>query len=527
MQSAKPWRNALLAVLTISATILVIEQSQLLERAAYALERGRLEANFDHLKEIPDADIEGLEKVSQGFAVVAETVKPAVVYIDAVAKRVEVDPQMEELFRRYDFGPARGTGSGAIFDDRGYIVTNNHVVADADAVRVTLADGRRFNADVVGTDPKTDLAVLKINADRLHAARFGDSEKVRVGHLVLAIGSPFRLGHSVSHGIISAIGRSDVNVDIDYQDWFQTDAAINPGNSGGPLINSRGEIIGINTAIATESGANQGVAFAIPSNIVKDIVGKLQSGKEIVRGYLGVQIEQVDPRIASAFGLAEAEGVLVRGVGQDTPADKAGIRPEDIILAIGNRRVTTRERLQHLIARIEPGTNTDITVWRKGHEIVVQTRIQAQPRGFSTTGSLRDLVSPPESTRSNRPPESIGAMRELPQERPGETLGGNTGPARVFRDLGFEASTVTPELSKKYDLPDEIINGVIVTRVYPTGDAYESGLRPGQVITMANDKQVNNIAEFEQHLTPEAIRKGIRIHMKWRGSDQFTVLISK
>ncbi|MCA9255262.1 MAG: PDZ domain-containing protein, partial [Phycisphaerales bacterium] len=304
-------------------------------------------------------------------------------------------------------------------------------------------------------------------------------------------------------------------------------AAINPGNSGGPLINSRGEIIGINTAIATESGANQGVAFAIPSNIARDIVAKLRNGKEIIRGYLGVQIEQVDPRIASAYGLSDVEGVLVRGVGEGTPADNAGIRPEDIILAIGSRRVTTRERLQHLIARIEPGTSTDITIWRKGHELVMQTRIQAQPTGFSTTGSLRDLKSW-ESPRTRQPSsDAMGKMREVEKDRSSNSLGGAKGPTRVFRDLGFEASTVTPELSKKYDLPDEIINGVIVTRVYPTGDAYESGLRPGQVITNVNDKQVNNIAEFEAQLSPDAIRTGLRIHMKWRGSDQFTVLSSK
>lgn len=527
MQSGKRWRNAFLTLLTIAATIVVIEQSNLVEHAAYALERGRLEANLDQLQEVPVADVATLEKVSQGFALVAETVKPAVVYIDAVSRRVDIDPQMEELFRRYDFGPARGTGSGAIFDDTGYIVTNNHVVQDADAVRVTLADGRRFNADVIGTDPKTDLAVIHINAERLHAARFGDSDKVKVGHLVLAIGSPFRLGHSVSHGIISAIGRSDVNVDIDYQDWFQTDAAINPGNSGGPLINSRGEVIGINTAIATESGANQGVAFAIPSNTVREIVTKLKSGKTIVRGYLGVQIEQVDPRIASAFGLKRVEGVLVRGVGQDSPADKAGLRAEDIILAVGDSRVTTRERLQHLIARIEPGTRTDLTVWRQGHELVLQTLIQAQPSGFSTTGSLRDLRGWNNDSRPDRPAEPMGQMRDLGEDKNARKLGQEHGPARIFRNLGFEASTVTPELSKKYDLPDDIINGVIVTRVYPTGDAYESGLRPGQVITMANDKQVNNIAEFEQQLTPDAIRKGIRIHMKWRGREQFTILISR
>ncbi len=526
MHSGRNRRSALLAILTVSAATFVLEQVGIEGRSVIASEPAVVQVNPDLPADIPAEDIAFLERVSQGFAAVAESVKPSVVYIDAVSKRVELDPQMEEILRRYEFGPARGTGSGAIFDESGYIVTNNHVVADADVIRVTLMDGRRYNAEVVGTDSKTDLAVLRINADRLKAARFGDSDKVRVGHLVLAIGSPFRLGQSVSHGIISAIGRTDVNVDIEYQDWFQTDAAINPGNSGGPLINTRGEIIGINTAIATESGANQGVAFAIPSNIVRDIVGRLKSGNELVRGYLGVGIKQVDPQIASAFGLTSAEGVLVEGVGRDTPADKAGLRPQDIILAVGNRRVKTRERLQHLIARIEPGTNTDLTIWRQGHELILQTLIQAQPTGFTTTGSLQDL-RPRSSRRSERDAESIGRMRERRDANPSQSLGGEAGPARIFRGLGFEASTVTPELSKKYDLPDEIINGVLITRVYPTGDAYESGLRPGQVILTANDKQISNIAEFESLLTAEAIRKGIRIRMVWRGAEQFAVLISR
>ena len=476
------------------------------------------------MADLPPADVQTLERVSAGFAAVAESTRASVVYIDAVSNRVDMDSETQEMFRRYGFnpGPARGTGSGIVFDADGLIVTNNHVVAEAAVVRVVLADGRRFNAEIVGTDPKTDLALLRIGARGLQAARLGDSDTVRVGHLVLAIGSPFRLGHSVTHGIISAIGRSDVNVDIDYQDWFQTDAAINPGNSGGPLINTRGEVIGINTAIATESGANQGVAFAIPSNTVTHIVNRLKTGKPIVRGYLGVQIEQVDPQIASAYGLKKAEGVLVRGVGDGTPAANAGLRPEDIILAVGDRRVSTRERLQHLIARINPGTVTDLTVWRKGHELTLKTTIQSQPANFSTTGTLRDL-RPGGPSMSWTPP--MDEMRDVNDARSRGSLA--EGPARVFREIGFEASTVTPALAKKYELAEHIINGVIVTRVYPTGDAYEAGLRAGQVIVSANDRRIANIADIESALTPDALRKGIRLKYVWRGADQFTVLSSR
>ncbi len=542
-----PVRKALFNVALLSVVVVLlaagVDRLNLIGKTAYAIESAKLDAEFDHISDTMSMDLEPLAQISRGFALISEANKSSVVYIDALSAAT-IDDRVRELLEENDvqIPPSRGTGSGVIFDAAGFIVTNNHVVADSDVVRVTLADGRKLRADVVGTDPKTDLAVVRINAENLQPARFGNSDDVKVGHLVLAIGSPFRLGHSVTHGIISAIGRSDVEVNIDYQDWLQTDAAINPGNSGGPLINTKGEVIGLNTAIATESGANQGVAFAIPSNTIKRIVEKLKTGREIVRGYLGVHIEQITPQEARAYNYDRAYGVLIKGVGRNSPAMLAGMQPEDIVVRVGERIVRTREKLQHMIAAIEPGNTVDITVWRKGIEVVLPTRIGAQPRNFRPKGRLRDFAPAPESESgkpwwaedSDKPSDKMEEMKDLSDARQQSRSlqpKRSTGPRRVFRNIGMEASTVTPELSKRYDLPDEIINGVVVTRAYPTGDAYLADLRPGQVIVSANDRVIQNIAEFESLLTPDNLKKGIRLKMRVRNAGQYedwyTVLSSR
>lgn len=538
MASRSVFVNVIVLALVTLLLAAGIDRLNLVGKTAYAVESGKLDASYDHLSKIMPTDLEPLAQLSRGFALISETSKQSVVFIDALTN-AKLDDRVKQLLEESDvpIPPSRGTGSGVIFDAAGYIVTNNHVVAGSDKVRVTLSDGRKHDAVVVGTDAKTDLAVVRINANNLMPARFGDSDDVRVGHLVLAIGSPFRLGHSVTHGIISAIGRFNVDVNIDYQDWLQTDAAINPGNSGGPLINTQGEVIGLNTAIATESGANQGVAFAIPSNTIKRIVEKLKTGREIVRGYLGVSIEPVNPQIASAYDYDRAYGVLIQAVGKDTPAMRAGLQPEDIVMRIDNRVVRNREKMQHMIAAIEPGAIAELVVWRKGIELVLPTRIGAQPGNFRTTGRLGDIAPAPSpagqpNTQTSR--NQIPKMQELNEGRRSTNSlrpDNSTGPRRVFRNIGLEASTVTPELSKRYRLPDDIINGVVITRVYPTGSSYLADLRPGYVIISANDGPIQNIAEFESLLTTENLRKGIRLKLRIRNGgsyqDWFTVLSSR
>jgi serine protease Do len=467
------------------------------------------------LSETRDDDIAALERLSRAFGEVVDAVKPAVVHIQAIRTQESLAKKLQELFSEKDLQlpPVAGTGSGVIIDQEGYIVTNNHVVADAQVVRVTLADGRKFRAEVIGSDRMTDVAVLKIHADRLHPAKFGDSDKLKSGNIVLAIGSPFRLTHSVSHGIVSALGRTDVQVDIDYQNWIQTDAPINPGNSGGPLINTRGEVVGLNVAIATDSGAHQGVGFAIPSNTVARVAEQLKSGEKIVRGYLGVVIQQVDPKMADAYGLGDARGVFVGGVGRDSPAAKSGLKPEDIILAIEGKKVETREKFQEFIADTKPDTTVEMTVWRNGGKQTLSVTIGAQPDNFSTTGTVRDLNR--REGKEGRPEE----REKQPTVEPMEEADGIE-----FEDLGFTATTLSADLARRLKIPGGVERGAVIINVRPAGEAYLAGLSKGQLIVEANGKPIDNAKDLERTLTDEALAKGVRLKVRV-GEDTFYVVV--
>ncbi|GMV97892.1 MAG: hypothetical protein AMXMBFR83_22450, partial [Phycisphaerae bacterium] len=356
-----------------------------------------------------------VEELSATFRQVAKRVKPAVVQIISTQVASErsargregldlddLPAPWREFFRGFG-GPEgfsrpnplrQGSGSGVIIDaEKGFILTNNHVVGDAEektdvGLRVNLADGRRgIPAKLVGRDPKTDIALIQINADRLEAAVLGDSSKMDVGDWVLAIGAPFGFAQTVTQGIISATGRS-VGDTIDYQDWLQTDAAINPGNSGGPLVNMRGEVIGINVAIATSGlvSGYQGVGFAIPIEGIKDFLPDLMAGREPVRGYLGVQIQGLEsqPGIEETFGLKPGmSGVLVEDVMPRTPAAKAGLRRDDVILSVNGQKVATAGSLRSLVARTKPGKIIELKVWRDNKEITIPVTVEKQPADFS------------------------------------------------------------------------------------------------------------------------------------------------
>lgn len=526
MRKPLPINRGVIALFSAALIAAVVYHTNFVGHVAYAVERGKLQADIEHLEGIDNADIAGLEQISHAFSIISAVVKPSVVYVEARAPLEMPHEQLRQLFseRRNPMPPRRGIGSGVILDTDGHIITNNHVIADATEIEITLADGREYRAEVVGIDTMTDLAVLKINADRLHPARFGDSDQMKVGNIVLAIGSPFHLGHSVSHGIISALGRGDtMDVDIDYKNWIQTDASINPGNSGGPLINVRGEVIGINTAIATDSGGHQGVGFAIPSNTVSRAADVLKTGEEIQRGYLGVVIKPVSPKVADAYGLPQPGGVFVNNIGHNTPAAKAGLKPEDIILAVNGRNLRSREELQETIAATKPGTVVDMTLWRDGAEIHLDVHIGAQPDGFSTTGSLRDLdrwiddedEDSDEQATANRPAKPDAG--DDPPDAPSET-------EVDFEMLGFSADTVSPRLKKTYGLSEDIQNGAIITRVTPTGEAFENGLRPGLVIVRVDKRRIHNVRELEQALTKQAIAKGVRLKFRFGKEVSYTVL---
>jgi serine protease Do len=415
--------------------------------------------------------VDVLQRLDEEYTKVADAVVPSVVSITTtktVSRRMPVDPL--ELFfgRRFsDDNSAQqkvtSLGSGVIVSKEGHIVTNNHVLNGTDDVTVQLSDGRQSKAKIVGTDGQIDLAVLKIDLENLTPLPIGDSDKVRVGQIVMAIGNPFGLDESVSQGIISAKDRRAMN---DSQlEFFQTDTAINPGNSGGPLVNIRGEVIGINTAIYSESGGNQGIGFAIPSNVVRAAMNSIISKGRVIRGYLGVGIQPVTTDIAEQFKLATARGALVTDVTPGSPAEKAGIIRGDVIRKINGYEVKDTITLVNRIAEADIGSNLTIDLVRDGETKTVNAQVVEQPA---------DLVA--RLNRNQSTPDPSAASENSPF-------------------AGLEVQNLTPRLRNEANVPPNV-NGVIVTRVDPSS-AIAQQLKPGDVIEQINRQPVSDVDDFQ------------------------------
>lgn len=350
-------------------------------------------------------------------------------------------------------------GSGVIVSDDGIILTNNHVVQGADKLTVTLRDKRQFDAEVVGTDPPSDIAVIRLKkkAGNLKPISFGDSDSLRLAEVVLAIGNPFGLDHTVTMGIVSAKGRSNVGL-VDYENFIQTDAAINPGNSGGALINLRGELVGINTAIASNTGQYNGVGFAIPSNMAKTIMETLARGKKIRRGWLGVGIQDITSDMADALGLKNPGGVLVSEVSKDSPARKAGLKTGDVILGVNGREMKSASELMNTIAMLGPDKKIIIRVLRDGKEQNIEVMLAERP------------ANPRMAFQSG--------------EEKKKTLD------------SFEVSPLTSEIRDTFNIPPEILIGVVVTAVEDGSAADTAGLRPGDVIQKINNRDADSVETF-------------------------------
>ncbi|MDF2182169.1 Do family serine endopeptidase [Neptuniibacter sp. CAU 1671] len=325
----------------------------------------------------------------QSYADAVEAASPAVVniYTRTIIKQ-EVHPLFNDpFFRRFfddDSIPQReriqsSLGSGVILSDQGYIVTNNHVIAGADSIIVALKDGREAIATVVGTDPETDLALLKVNLPALPVINLNDSDNLRVGDVVLAIGNPFGVGQTVTMGIISATERNSLGINT-YENFIQTDAAINPGNSGGALIDTHGNLIGINTAIFSKSGGSQGIGFAIPSSLTKQVMQDLISHGRVIRGWVGIEGQAMTPQLAESFGLKESQGVIIAGVYRDSPAHKGGLQPGDIILSIDDKPIVDGRRSMIEVARYRPGEQIKVVILREGKQQTVDITIGERPR---------------------------------------------------------------------------------------------------------------------------------------------------
>lgn len=363
--------------------------------------------------------------------------------------------EFEKRFRRPKEFRQEGLGSGVIVSADGYIVTNNHVIESADEIEVFLADKRKFSAKVIGTDPRTDVAVIKIDTTGLPTLPWGDSSTLEVGELVLAVGNPFGLNQTVTMGIISAVGRADVGI-VDYEDFIQTDAAINPGNSGGALVNLKGELIGINTAIFTRTGGYMGIGFAIPSNMAKNVMNSLIKYGKVVRGWLGVSIQEVTDDLAKEFGAPDTHGALVSDVIDDSPASQAGIVQGDIIREYNGKVVKDPTHLRTLVAESAPGTKISIGVFREKRMQSLETTLGELPK-------------------------------ELARVTPGEAMGEHAL-------AGVTVETLSSEELRRL----RIKAGVAVRSVDPDSRAARAGLREGDVIREINRKPVKSVEDFEQ-----------------------------
>ncbi len=433
-----------------------------------------------------------LDEMSRAFRNVAEVVKPSVVNIQVLRRGEAPGSRLEELLpeffdRRRDeqrepdrFSPRRqhGHGSGWVYDGQGHIVTNDHVIRNADEIRVEFVDGREFTAEVVGQDPSTDIAVLRIDATDVHPARIA-GEQVEQGDIVFAFGSPFRFDFSMSQGIISGRARQlGILGQTGYENFIQTDAAINPGNSGGPLTNIRGEVVGMNTAIAQERGSPfqapgfQGVGFAIPAEMVVEVADQIIEQGHVVRGFLGISIEDLGEREARAFGLEHGRGVLVQEPMPGLPAAEAGVQAEDIITAVNGQPVETADELRFRIARIRPGTEVELTIFRDGEELTIPVV----------------LAELDDRTAGVRPRPGRG----VEPRRDAEAV-------QLLRRLGMEGvERFTPELAAEMNA--EPIDGVFVAQVRRNSLASQAGLRPGMVIMSVMGEPVADVAELSEKI---------------------------
>ena len=372
----------------------------------------------------------------------------------------------DELFRRFEAPKdrrERSLGSGVIADVNGYIITNNHVVSKADEIRVLFSDKRSLPAKVVGTDPKTDIAVIKVDAKDLPTIPWADSDKLQVGEYVLAIGNPFGLNQTVTMGIVSAVGRANVGI-AEYEDFIQTDAAINPGNSGGALVNARGELIGINTAIFSQSGGYMGIGFAVPSNMVRSVMEQLVKGGKVVRGYLGVSIQELTQDLAKQFGVADTKGVLVSDILADSPAKRAKLERGDVIVEFDGRAVENPTQFRNLVAQTPIGKKVRVKFLRGGKERDLEVTIAEQPKTMAQS------------------------------ESPGDE-GGEARSAGAF--AGMDVRELTPELARRFNLSRDGLSGVIVTRIAEGSPAGEAGLQVGDLITEINRKHIANLRDFQ------------------------------
>jgi len=451
--------------------------------------------------------IDTLRQLGKAFASIAEKDSPAVVSIKANQAITQTysgpfgnSPFDDEFFQQF-FGrqfrqqqpqqqprqpqqrkiirPVQG--SGFIVSQDGYILTNNHVVEDAEKITVTLLDGRELQAKIIGTDPSTEVAVIKVDANNLHALEMADSDTLEVGSWVIAIGNPFGLSHTVTAGIVSAKGRSGLGLST-YEDFIQTDAAINPGNSGGPLVDLDGKVVGINTAIIG-SGGNIGIGLAIPINMAKSIYDQLVQKGKVVRGFLGVTIQDLTPELADSFKLKDTKGVVVPDISPDSAAAKAGFKAGDIVVAFDGQPVGKAAEFQKRVAMKKPGSEVEITVLRDGKKQTLTAKLEEKPADEQSASSAKEQAS---------------------------------------EKLGVTVQNLTEDTAKQFGFVGQ--KGVFVTDVESGSPAAMAGIQPGSLIQEVNRKAIENVKEFKQAVDAAAKEGKVMLRVRYEKSSIFIVL---
>lgn len=430
-------------------------------------------------KSVDDLEVAFKEAIAKAGPAVVSVYSTKTVTYRPLRSPFEDDPFFDFFGRLPERQPRefkrRGLGSGFVIDAQGYILTNNHVVQGADGVKVRLDGDREFDAKIIGTDPPTDLALLKVDGDDFASIDFGDSDAVEVGDWVLAIGNPFGLPTTVSAGIVSAKGRANVGI-VDYENFIQTDAAVNPGNSGGPLVNLEGQVVGINTAIASRGGGNDGIAFAIPANMAKSVVEQLRGGGTVVRGHLGVLISELSPEMAKSFGYDDEGGILIQDVVAGGAADKAGLQDGDIITALDRLSVKTVPKFRQDIATRKPGSSIELEVWRKGRSRKLIVKLEA---------------GPPNATATTARPKELGVTLE----------------------------SITPKVKREHGLEED--DGVVITEVKPDSPAALGGVQVGDVLIEIGDRAVKNTAQAAKLLEDVDLSRGVRLRLLRKGRGHY------
>jgi serine protease Do len=498
-------KSVLVAVLLISLGIIfgvVLVSSFKGVDFSFAGENIKLGAKESPVKASP-----ALKSLNDAFHEIGKTVTPSVVYVEVEmeSNSTEGGGDASDFFHKFfgpDFkfdmpkhAPEKGAGSGVLISESGYILTNNHVVSGAkkNGIKVQLSDTREFKAKLIGTDKYTDLAVIKIDANNLTVAALGNSDDVEVGHIVFAIGAPLGLKSTMTQGIVSALGRQIgiINDESGYgiEDFIQTDAAVNPGNSGGPLVDIQGQVVGINSAIATTNARYQGYSFAIPINLAKKVASDIIAGGKVRRGYIGVHIEAVDAITARAAGLERAQGVKIRDINEKSAGEEAGLQSGDIILTVDGKEVNSPNALQSVVAGKSPGDAVLLKIWRDKKEVEKKVILKARDEDESVAEN---------GNQGNRSSDED-----------------ETSPKRISLDaLGMTVRSLDAKVKKDY----KVDNGAFVESVHPGGIAQERGVLKGDVILSVGEKTIANPEELKSVL--KKLKAGDAVMFRVKGEDK-------